>query len=586
VRDAVATAEKIEDAAIRERTVKELEQQITGIEDAFNRNELDYGRKLYLIENCLYGVDIQSIAVQIAKMRFFISLIVDQRVDPDATNLGVRPLPNLETKFVAANTLIGIEKPKQAAFRNPDIDAKEAELRKVREKHFNAKTLTSKAKFREQDKRLRSEVAELLKRDGWGDATAKQLATWDPYDQNASAPFFDPEWMFGVQEGFDVVIGNPPYIDSESMAKDGSQLRELIQASYKTTKGNWDIYIAFYEKGFGLVAKDGVLSFITPDKWISKPFGDEMRIGSADSIFSILKAGRSVFESVYVDAIVTVFINRPQPYLRICDYSGTGITLKRVIRKSTLKPPFAYDWLFSDSLDLLLALETRSEKVSKHGACENACATSDAYKLQEFIEEEPKTGNSTYLRIVNTGTIGKYVSKWGRREMVYLGHKYSRPVVDKQRFCNAFQNSYGKKALKPKIIVKGLNLLDACLDADGTIIPGKTTLIVTADNLVALKFLLSILNSAVAFFYLREKYPASSYNQGTTFTKEMINDLPLPRTTPVDRGRVVSFVDRILAAKKADPAADTAALEREIDEMVYKLYGLTEEDIAIIEGRE
>ena len=136
VRDAIATAEKIEDAAIRERTVKELEQQIVGIEEAFERNELDYGRKLYLIENCLYGVDIQSIAVQIAKMRFFISLIVDQRVDPDAPNLGVRPLPNLETKFVAANTLIGIEKPKQMPLRNPQIDAKEAELRRVREKHF------------------------------------------------------------------------------------------------------------------------------------------------------------------------------------------------------------------------------------------------------------------------------------------------------------------------------------------------------------------------------------------------------------------------------------------------------------------
>ena len=144
VRDAIATAEKIEDAAIRERTVKELEQQIAGIEEAFERNELDYGRKLYLIENCLYGVDIQPIAVQIAKMRFFISLIVDQRVDPDAPNLGVRPLPNLETKFVAANTLIGIEKPKQMPLRNPQIDAKEAELRRVREKHFIARTRSSR----------------------------------------------------------------------------------------------------------------------------------------------------------------------------------------------------------------------------------------------------------------------------------------------------------------------------------------------------------------------------------------------------------------------------------------------------------
>ncbi len=167
VRDAIDMAEKIEDATIRERTVRELEQQIAGIEDAFQRNELDYGRKLYLIENCIYGVDIQSIAVQIAKMRFFISLIVDQRIDPEALNLGVRPLPNLETKFVAANTLIGIEKPQQMSLRNPEIDAKETELRRVRERHFMARTLISKAKCREQDKKMRGEIAELLKRDGW-----------------------------------------------------------------------------------------------------------------------------------------------------------------------------------------------------------------------------------------------------------------------------------------------------------------------------------------------------------------------------------------------------------------------------------
>ena len=87
VRAAIEEAEKIEDTVFRERSVEELEQQIANIEDAFERNELDYGRKLYLIENCIYGVDIQPIAVQIAKMRFFISLIVDQRVDPSAPNL-------------------------------------------------------------------------------------------------------------------------------------------------------------------------------------------------------------------------------------------------------------------------------------------------------------------------------------------------------------------------------------------------------------------------------------------------------------------------------------------------------------------
>jgi len=184
VRDTMATAEKIEDATARERAVRELEQQIDGINEAFEHNELDYGRKLYLIENCIYGVDIQPIAVQIAKMRFFISLVVDQKIDDTQPNRGVRPLPNLETKFVAANTLIGVNRPGQQLLRNREIDAKEASLREVRRRHFLARSLTQKRKCREQDEKLRAEIAELLKGDGWDTATARRLADWNPYDQN------------------------------------------------------------------------------------------------------------------------------------------------------------------------------------------------------------------------------------------------------------------------------------------------------------------------------------------------------------------------------------------------------------------
>src|SRR3989442_7838808 len=117
------------------------------------------------------------------------------------------------------------------------------------------------------------------------------------------------------------------------------------------TKGNWDIYIAFYEKGFALLGREGVLSFITPDKWISKPFGTAMRVQTVDNIFSILKAGRSVFESVKVDAIVTLFTRASQATLRIRDYTGKGVREKRLVSKSTLRPPYAYDWLFSDFVE-------------------------------------------------------------------------------------------------------------------------------------------------------------------------------------------------------------------------------------------
>ena len=216
----LAKANEIPDSTVRERVVSDIEQ-------SFNANELDYGRKLYLIENCIYGVDIQPIAVQISKLRFFISLIVEQKVNSRTENLGIRPLPNLETKFVAANTLIGITRPGQQLLRNLDVEAKELELRQVRERHFLARTPSTKAKCREQDEKLRAELAALLRSDGWDSNTAKMLAVWDPYDQNASAPFFDPEWMFGMLSGFDVVIANPPYISVEKFA------RTPLQAEYK-----------------------------------------------------------------------------------------------------------------------------------------------------------------------------------------------------------------------------------------------------------------------------------------------------------------------------------------------------------------
>lgn len=380
------------------------------------------------------------------------------------------------------------------------------------------------------------------------------------------------------------MIANPPYLNSRSMAKANPKNAQVDTSSYTLTKGSWDIYIAFFEKGFGLLNQKGVLTFITPDKWISKPFGDELRIQTTDKIFSILKAGRGVFESVNVDAIVAIYMSVPQSLLRIYDYVGTEMELKSVVQKSDLKPPYTYDWLFTNFGDFLSKMDGYHGRLSTLGVCENSCATDDAYKLRKLIEEEPKGARQdVYLRIINTGTIGKYVSKWGQREMVYLGNKYSRPVVNRKQFLELFTNSYGRKSVRKKVILKGLNLLDACLDADGNIIPGIPTLLIASDHLETLKLLLAIVNSSVTFFYLKEKYPASSYNQGTTFTKKMLNDLPIPEITSHDRGKLVSTVDRILSVKRRDPTADTTALEAEIDQLVYELYGLTDEEIAIVE---
>ena len=304
VRDAIKVAEKIEDDTIRSRTVEDLEQQLVNVDEAFNRNELDYGRKLYLIENCIYGVDIQPIAVQIAKMRFFISLIVDQKIDENLPNRGVRPLPNLETKFVAANTLIGIERPGQQFLRNREIDAKEADLRKVRERFFLARTPKQKAKCREEDSRLRTEISELLKDDGWDTATARKLASWNPYDQNASADFFDAEWMFGMMNGFTNVIGNPPYVFISNMPAD---VRNLYASHYETADYRFDIYGFFIEKAVrGLIASAGLLSFIIPHTLLSNDSFTKLRrfLLQRCKIRQVIDIGPSVFSGASNETMI------------------------------------------------------------------------------------------------------------------------------------------------------------------------------------------------------------------------------------------------------------------------------------------
>ncbi|HAC65525.1 MAG TPA: ATP-dependent helicase, partial [Cyanothece sp. UBA12306] len=162
----IQVAKQISYEDAREEATQKLEERLGEIENEFENNEMDYARKLFLIENCIFGVDIQPIAVQISKLRFFISLIVDQSVNNNQPNRGILPLPNLETKFVAANSLIGISKPQKAQLeldlRSQEIKQKEKQLREVRNRHFKARTPQTKRKCREEDKQLRQELGALL----------------------------------------------------------------------------------------------------------------------------------------------------------------------------------------------------------------------------------------------------------------------------------------------------------------------------------------------------------------------------------------------------------------------------------------
>jgi len=267
--------------AYKTTSSEERAEVVADIERSFNDNlnRPDYARKLYLIERCIFGVDIQPIAIQISKLRFFISLIVDQKTNNNPVdNFGIRPLPNLEAKFVAANTLIGLNKREATLFDTDAIKAKENELKAANHKIFGAKTSKTKTKWKERVAQLRVEITDALREaDAIGNNEAQQLALWNMFDQNASSPFFDPEWMFGVKDGFDMVIGNPPYLRIQGIRDSNPQLANYLSKNFISATGSFDFYVTFVEKGLSLISSNGIINYIMPTKWTNSSFGKGLR---------------------------------------------------------------------------------------------------------------------------------------------------------------------------------------------------------------------------------------------------------------------------------------------------------------------
>ena len=299
-----------------------LLNRMIDILERISPDESIYDLKLSIIENCLYGSDIQSIAAQITKLRFFISLICDCEKDASKPNFGIPTLPNLETKFVSANSLIAKKKKALQGnlFENPEIEPTKVELQQIRHKHFSAKSASTKHRLREKDQILREKLAKLLSDDdNFAPEDAKQLAAWNPYDQNAVSPFFDPEWMFGVADGFDIVIGNPPYIQLQN---NGGELAQMYEGcGYSTFARTGDIYCLFYERGWQLLKKDGHLCYITSNKWMRAGYGEKTReffANKTNPMKLIDFAGVKIFESATVDTNILLFAKSNNQHETVC----------------------------------------------------------------------------------------------------------------------------------------------------------------------------------------------------------------------------------------------------------------------------
>ena len=351
--------------------------------------------------------------------------------------------------------------------------------------------------------------------------------------------------------GFDVIVGNPPYVDSEAMAKSWAREREYISRTYSQTKGNWDLYIAFLELGCNLMSESGYLAFITPDKWISKDFGTEIRKRILPGLVSILPVGRGVFESALVDSIITTVSNKPVGTLQTLAVSNGEVTKVAEIAKAGLSGEQGFDQLLSPHLALLQKIERVSSRRLKDIAeAENACATSDTYILGEILVDADSAHAfqpSLQYKIANTGTLIPFGFRWGSRPMRYLKRDYLHPVVSKADFRSRLGVTYQRRAASPKLIIKGLTLLDGALDLEGAYVPGKSTIVFCSHEVAKLKLLAGIVNSRLAYFYVTQKYASASYNGGVNFTPDMLNSIPAPQL--MAESEIIEQVDLILHAQ-------------------------------------
>ena len=606
---------------------QEREDELKEISETFEKyRDSDFGRKLYLIQNSIFGVDIQSVATQIAKLRFFISLAIEQRPDFHADNLGIRPLPNLETRFVAANTLLTL-RDVQATLTSERILEMQGELRHNRERYFHANGSAQKRQYTNNDRRLRKNLADELVKVGLQANDADRIASWDPYDQNASADWFDAEYMFGVNDGFDVVIGNPPYIQLQD---DGGRLRRLYNdAGYRTFANRGDVYYLFYERGVSLARKDtGHICYISSNQWMRVDSGRGLRefIASQNPLW-LVNLGAGVFDNATVNTCIMMVGHSENHDALQAANIGKSTRQFPPSEWSSMRPPKGDTWavMSNSEQDIKDKMEAVGTPLKDWAVKINRGIITGLNKA--FIIDTPTKDalvaadakSAEIIKPILRGRdIQRYQAQWPGLWLIVAKYGSYKtlpedfPAIHKHllqhedRLRNRGQCKYSRSTARNSgVEYPGQhhwleldnNPQEAFLDlfTKGRIAWGNLNnrakysyvpkdMFISAPTTMLTPYspyLLAVLNSTLLDWYFQMigvERDSGYYEYKPMFIKR----LPIPIISVTEQRPFIALVDRILQAKATDPQADTTELEEEIDWLVYDLYGLIGEEVSTI----
>lgn len=595
-----------------------------------------FHEKQTIIENCLFGVDINPNSVKICRLRLWIELLKNAYYKTDVTSSGVEmleTLPNIDINIKCGNSLIarfGLDADLKEALKKSKLkieDYKRAvdQYRNAesKEQKRDMETLIAEIKtnFRTEINQNGKEIKELqkLKYEFNVKFDSAQLfeTKLTKAEQKAKKDLADKidkietqleeiksnkiyenafEWRFEFPEvlndegdfvGFDVVIGNPPYVDIKEL---GQNDVKYFFEKYKTASNRINLYSIFIEKVYDLIKDKSSFSFIIPNSILMNSSYLELRKLIVDDVEEIIKLPDNIFEEATVETIIFNLIkNKVGNTCKVIKYSAkdkiTSIDLdKRMfINKDSWKSfdDLKFNVYLDEHVFTILNKLNSFEKLSENadftlgitpydkykGHSQNLIKNRDFHSETKISDEyKPLIKGENILPFIVTETISEYI-RYGN----WLG------APREERFFT-----------EPRIIIRQIiSGNPPKIYAGYTDKPLYFTQIgfsVIPKNEITPKYLLSLLNSKLVNFYHKYMFLDIEKELFQKILIENCKNLPIIKIGVKEQQPFIDKVDQILSLKKVNPAADTSALEREIDFMVYELYGLSEEEISIVEG--
>jgi hypothetical protein len=574
-----------------------------------------FHEKQTIIENCLFGVDINPNSVKICRLRLWIELLKNAYYKTNSNEL--ETLPNIDINIKCGNSLISrfgldadlkkalkqskwnIESYKLAVstYRNAESKEQKREMERLIgdiKSNFRSEIGTNDPKKLKLEK-LKGELFNYTQQVGLFERSKKEQTEWNKkvnllgtdiktldneIEEIKSNKIYENafEWRFEFPDvlndngdfvGFDVVIGNPPYgVDFSTSEKN------FIKSSYYSMEGDFDSYIYFFEKSFSLLKTNSKLSFIVPNNLLIQKFGKKIRelILNDYSIEFIIDLGLGAFDEAVVPTAIIILNKKPNInqivkfLFRPKDFSEEYQKIDQNSFKENENLAFNLQ-INPQERNLINKLKSSSIQLGK--ICEIKIGIECT---PNFITDKPISEFSKPL--VRGRNFNKYSIQFENAPK-YV--EYKRELLHRAREERLF-------VIPRKILIRQTgDCVISTLDENKLYAWKSVFVLLSDEKKYHLNFLLALLNSkTINFFY--QKLVGEG---GRTFAQvKGVNLVLLPiKETAIDSQQpLMNKVNEILSIKSQDPQADTQGLEQEIDTMVYKLYGLTEEEIKIVEG--